>query len=314
VLAGAALATVCAQASAARAAAAAGAEPDRSDDAVVFVLSGSGAACTGTLVAPQIVMTAAHCVADDSGGAVFFGAGAGAFFDTIQIEDIVAHPEFIVGELAGYDVAMIRLARDAPAEPIQLDLDPLPDDLVGSDVRAVGFGNDAADAEAGVRRSVALTIESEEPAHIALAAEGESLCRGDSGAPVLFDRGAGEAVVGVISRGLASCQGRTWAVRADAVRAFLTEVMDAWEGACRADGACVETCPRTADPDCDVCGFQGVCEVDCAPQPDLDCPRPAPGPASGCECAPRGGAWLLALFAVGLAAVNRKRRAVANRG
>jgi MYXO-CTERM domain-containing protein len=52
---------------------------------------------------------------------------------------------------------------------------------------------------------------------------------------------------------------------------FLTEVISAWSGPCQHDGVCVEddSCAYP-DPDCDVCGMDGVCADNCA-SPDRDC-------------------------------------------
>ncbi len=73
-------------------------------------------ACTGTLIAPQVVLTAAHCVVGKSALEVHVGApvGTGTF---IRVTEAITHPMFDDATHA-YDIAIVRLAEPAGVTPV----------------------------------------------------------------------------------------------------------------------------------------------------------------------------------------------------
>jgi MYXO-CTERM domain-containing protein len=65
---------------------------------------------------------------------------------------------------------------------------------------------------------------------------------------------------------------------------FLFEVMSAWSGPCAQDGVCNEdNACEYPDPDCDICGLDGICGAECD-RVDLDC---ALGGLAGDSCGDR---------------------------
>ncbi len=258
-----------------------GGAEDSGDLAVVAVFVGG--LCTGTLVAPRIVLTAAHCVADaiESGntnfGQVRFGDGRGPWIDTISIVDMTMHRLYNPPAFLQHDIALVRLGRDAPENisPIPMNTRPITEEDIGLEVRVVGFGNnDGVNAEgAGFKRQTRTPLTDVRRRHIGYGDANANTCQGDSGGPTFMTFDGVEVVVGVTSYGSDLCRATSYMTRVDTMwEELLNEVVNAWSGPCQNDNNCVtdESC-SFVDPDCDICGMDGICGSNCE-QPDRDCP------------------------------------------
>ncbi len=247
-----------------------GGAPSR--DARVVAVTIAGGACSGVLVAPSVVVTAAHCAVPGVGmanpGVVDDGAVVPSG-TTSQITQLWVARDY-TGDV-DHDVAALRIAP-----PLTMTA-PLGDAAIGDPVQLVGYGEAGASQPAtrGTRRAVTTTISAVAPHHLIAGASGATTCVGDSGGAAF----AGGALVGIVSAGNDQCTDPVQLVRPDA-EPDLAIVIAAWTGPCPADGTCDATC-ATPDPDCDPCAFQGTCTTTC-PLVDLDCPL---GGAPGTSCA-----------------------------
>lgn len=241
------------------------------DDAVVMLSIG----CTGTLIRPNVVLTAAHCLPS---GSVSFGPAIGQFVATRRVVDSFDSRRYGSGLFAGGDIALLRLETDAPA-----DIAPLPFNAAlalteaehtDAEVRTVGFGNTDGinNTGFGTRRQVTHNILGIESEFIVTGTESANTCQGDSGGPTFLKINGVEHVIAVTSFGEGGCLGPSRQTRTDVfVTEFLDEVLQAWSGPCAYDGTCTTECAGFPDPDCDVCGVDGICSAGCA-RKDLDCP------------------------------------------
>jgi hypothetical protein len=240
---------------------------------------GFDAFCTGTLIAPKTVLTAAHCVGEYSKFSVLFGPSTAKPSRVVRMAAQFRHPDYDgAGERSGYDFGLLRLATPVDdVSPVPLNRAPLTPEWVGQNIRHAGFGVTNARAQSGsntklavdytVRRFNALELES--------GANGKQTCNGDSGGPGFMVPPAAtqQVLVGVVSWGDRDCNKQGWDGRVDAALEWIEPTMAQWETAsCEAGNACVEGC-TPVDQDC-VCVGDGVCSPECAnPLMDPDCSR-----------------------------------------
>ena len=169
----------------------------------LMVLNARGGVCTGIVLAPRVVLTAAHCAAGGAEMRVHWREGGEPVL--VPPAAVELHPEFDAGAIQSrrrsVDLALVRLPNPLPSRFTAAELVDGPLPRVGSSITLAGYGV-AREGEArstGTYRSAALTaVEPYGPGRILLWAAdpagagkrpGASACQGDSGGPMVSESG-----------------------------------------------------------------------------------------------------------------------------
>ncbi len=267
-----------------------GGKPATHDRAVVALTTHGGTVyCSGTLVSPRVVVTAAHCIYQITAPVyVFFGtdpADDGVF---VPVDTAIPYPGY--NHRSPADIGLVILSRPVPIEPVRLPERDLANPELAGSIRLIGFGDSQpADdyAPSGVKLAREVDLVNVEPYFLHY---GVGACHGDSGGTTLArDPDGTDRLVGVISRGDADCVAGGYSTRVDLYRDWIQTWIAKFDAAsCALDGRCANDCDAP-DPDCAMPG-----------------PEPTDEPTTG-GCSAGGGGPGVAMLLLGLVLVRRRR-------
>jgi hypothetical protein len=189
-----------------------GAPTDAIARAIVTIIGSRGTFCTGSLIAQDLVLTAAHCVLPGADYKIIIPGETPPRL--LDVKRTASHPQFnvagILAHRASADVALLQLAAPlAQAKaPAPLGM-PTIQITVGSRLTVAGIGviRRGDGKSGGTIRAADLTVTGKPGTlQIRLAdpltnntRDGLGACTGDSGAPVFEMQGGRAVIVGVVS-------------------------------------------------------------------------------------------------------------------
>lgn len=225
--------------------------------------------CTGTVIAPRVVLTAAHCVADRSAASleVFLGPDLTAPGAFAYVADVRVASGFDPQTLSN-DVALVRLASAAPVKPMSVWPSAVDASLVGTTARIVGYGASAPGDPGGKRLEGAVKIAQLGATQVTVQPQPSLSCNGDSGGPLVLSKDGTDYVAAVASFGDPRCADHAVFARVDPFGASLVQPYVA--GAANAPPLPIAAA-RTGT--CDACGGGGDCAAGlfCSPQAPRAC-------------------------------------------
>jgi V8-like Glu-specific endopeptidase len=235
---------------------------DTGDPSVVAVYAQqlgatSGFLCTGSVIAPTVVLTAAHCVSASE-------TGANARFvvltandinrpggQQLAVKEVHANPRWTAKNLEnGHDQGIVILAAPTTLAPLPFNGHALAASSTGAALRIVGYGLDdgVAQTGAGVKREALTKMGSVEDTLIEVGNSQKGTCNGDSGGPAFMKLGGVETIVGTTSYGDETCSDGGYDARVDTDVDFIQPFLD--------DASCTPAC---ADRACGSDGCGGTC-------------------------------------------------------
>ena len=258
--------------------------------AVVYITmqsGGYGGACSGTLIAQNVVLTAAHCCTTASSMRVYIGNSTSSFTTELGVSVAQTHPSWDpnfeqTNNLAN-DICLLRLSSNAPSSVVPIPYLPSSLALTSGEVnnlalQFVGFGlteTGASGTKLKMTQTLANICEGSSWCNVNIPNVGTTqvppntigilmntsggICSGDSGGPAFVTRGGQEYVAGVSSfvmqNSSQQCDYFGASTKVDRFSSFIASFL----------GTVTENCTNGADDDAD--GQVDCVDPDCATDP-----------------------------------------------
>jgi secreted trypsin-like serine protease len=205
---------------------------DASDPAVGLLWIEAGGFCSGTLIAPDVVLTAGHCT-ETPIAAFYLGEGQAinaknftgppTNMRVLAVAESITHPDFVPNSCTtSPDIGLVRLAQ--PASGVHPVAFAKVEPAIGSSCTAVGFGMHTENGATTVeqKRSGQEKIEQLYSLSIQVGFAGALSDHGDSGGPLLCNG----SIAGVTSCGNSD---NVFYTRIDQTNDWIARTLAKWE-------------------------------------------------------------------------------------
>jgi secreted trypsin-like serine protease len=216
-----------------------GGTSDTGDHSVVLLYAtksdGTNRLCTGTVISPTVVLTAAHCLDPSTVGKgytykIFLGDDINddtqvVAANIVNVKDTDWNLDFDGSNVsAGSDIGVVVAEAPLPLTPVAVNRAPLTNDLIGQTITLIGFGTTrGGGSSAGIgKRRLATTQLAAFSDHFVVYNDLQyNTCDGDSGGPAIMTINGQDVIVGLTSFGDHSCLGPSYDTRVDKYTDFL---------------------------------------------------------------------------------------------